>query len=80
VVCEPQPEYATVTHQGHPRGLIDVTATLLDWAEKQGLRFDVTDADGGQRWACGLESYLTDPAQQPGMTQWETRLDFRLAE
>jgi effector-binding domain-containing protein len=75
----PAGRYATVTHVGHPDGLMDVTAGLLDWAERRGLRWDVTQTAGGERWGCRLEVYRTDPAVEPDMNRWETDLAFRLA-
>jgi effector-binding domain-containing protein len=75
----PAGRYATLTHVGHPSELAQVTGALLDWAAGQGLRWDMSPADGGERWACRLETYLTDPGQEPDMSKWETQLAFRLA-
>ncbi len=36
-------------------------------------------ADDGEHRACRLEEYLTDPAQQPDMSKWQSRLAFRLS-
>jgi effector-binding domain-containing protein len=76
----PAGRYATVTHVGHPDGLVAATAALLDWAAEQGLAWDVTGTPEGQRWGCRLEVYKTDPAEQPEMAKWETELLFRLAD
>ena len=76
----PAGRYATVTHVGHPSELMEVTRALLDWAAGQGLRWDVSQADGGERWGGRLEIYLTDPGQEPDMSKWETQLAFRLAD
>jgi effector-binding domain-containing protein len=76
----PAGRYATVTHVGHPDGLVAVTAALLDWAAEQGLAWDMTETPEGQRWGCRLEVYKTDPAEQPEMGKWETELLFRLAD
>jgi effector-binding domain-containing protein len=76
----PAGRYATVTHLGHPDQLIDATAALLDWAAEQGLQWDMSETDDGQRWGgCRLEVYNTDPAEEPDMNKWETELAFRLA-
>jgi effector-binding domain-containing protein len=66
--------YATVVHTGHPDTLVTATRDLLDWAAQRGLEWD---ADGN-RWGCRLEEYLSDPAEVPDMSQWQTRLAFRL--
>ena len=76
----PAGRYATLTHVGHPSELLGVTGALLDWAATQGLRWDMSPADGGERWGCRLEIYLTDPSQEPDMSKWETQLAFRLAD
>jgi effector-binding domain-containing protein len=76
----PAGRYATVTHVGHPDGLVAATAALLEWAAEQGLAWDVTDTPEGQRWGCRLEVYETDPAEQPDPSKWETQLLFRLAD
>jgi len=76
----PAGRYATVTHTGHPSELVEVTGALLDWAEEQGLTWDMSPAEDGDRWGARLEFYLTDPAEEPDMSKWETQLAFRLAD
>ena len=75
----PAGRYATVTHVGHPSELMEVTKALLEWAAAQGLTWDVSAADGGERWGSRLEIYLTDPGEEPDMSKWQTQLAFRLA-
>jgi effector-binding domain-containing protein len=72
--------YAALTHVGHPSELAGVTKTLLDWAAGQGLTWDISPGQDGDRWGCRLEIYLTDPAQEPDMSKWETQLAFHLAD
>ena len=76
----PAGRFVVMTHLGAPDTLAGATAALLDWADAQGLSFDVTQTDEGERWGCRIESYLTDPAEQPDMTRWQTELAFRLAD
>jgi effector-binding domain-containing protein len=76
----PAGRYATVTHTGHPSELVEVTGALLDWAAKQGLTWDVSPSEDGERWVARLEFYLTDPAEEPDMSKWQTQLAFRLAD
>jgi effector-binding domain-containing protein len=76
----PAGRYATLTHLGHPSELVAATKALLDWAAEHGLTFDVTPGDDGDRWACRLENYLTDPSQEPDMSKWVTKLAFKLAD
>ena len=75
----PAGRYATLIHVGHPSELMAATKTLLDWAAEQGLTWDVTPGADGDRWACRLENYLTDPSQEPDMSKWVTQLAFKLA-
>jgi effector-binding domain-containing protein len=76
----PAGRYATLTHVGHPSELVGVTETLQDWAAAQGLTWDMSPGPDGDRWGCRLEIHLTDPAQEPDMSKWETQLAFRLAD
>ncbi|GAA4227752.1 GyrI-like domain-containing protein [Actinomadura meridiana] len=72
----PAGPYATLTHTGHPDGLLNRTTELLDWAKTKQLTWDVTN----DRWAARLEIYETDPTQEPDPTNWETQLTFKLAD
>ena len=47
----PAGRYATLTHVGHPSELMAATKALLDWAAEQGLTWDVTPSEDGDRWA-----------------------------
>ena len=73
----PAGRYVVVHHHGHPDELERVTGDLLAWAAEQGLEWD---ADAEQRaWGARVESYLTDPREQPDMAEWDHELAFRLA-
>lgn len=74
----PAGRFATVSHVGHPDELIDVTASLLDWAAQQDLEWDMVNTTKGQAWGCQLEELKTDPSDEPDMDKWETQLAFRL--
>jgi effector-binding domain-containing protein len=74
----PAGRYATLWHTGHPDGLLDATRMLRDWAEQEGLAFDVTSTADGEQWACRLEIYHDEPGQD--MNEWETELAFKLAD
>ncbi len=76
----PAGRYATVTYTGHPSELAEVTKALLDWAEEQGLTWDMSPTEDGDRWGARLEFYLTDPGEEPDMGKWQTQLAFRLAD
>jgi effector-binding domain-containing protein len=76
----PAGRYATATHVGHPDELLEATTALLDWAADQDLKWDVAPGPDGEHWACRLESYLTNPDEEPDMSKWVTQLAFRLAD
>jgi effector-binding domain-containing protein len=75
----PAGSYATLTYVGHPSELVGPTKALLDWAAAQGLTWDMSPGETGDRWASRLEIYLTDPREEPDMSKWVTELAFRLA-
>jgi hypothetical protein len=56
----------------------EVTLKFADL--RDGLDWDVSQADAGEKWGCRLESYLTDPAEQHDTTKWQTELAFRLRD
>jgi effector-binding domain-containing protein len=80
VAVLPAGRYATVTHVGHPDRLFGVITELRQWAEREGLEWDMTDVGGVEHWACRTESYKTDPRVEPDMSKWEIELAFRLAD
>jgi effector-binding domain-containing protein len=75
----PAGRFVSVVHKGHPSQIIDSTRALLAWAESAGLRFDHEETPEGDRWACRLEIYYSDPVEVPDMDDWETELAFKLA-
>ena len=68
----PAGRYVTMTHHGHVDQLQDANAALLAWAAEQDIELDMSTADDGQHWASRLEIYLTNPAEQPDPSQWQT--------
>ena len=76
----PAGRYLETTYHGHPDGLLQATSDLLAHADVQGLTFDKVDSPTGERWAARLEYYLSDPDDQPDMTQWDTTLSFKLRD
>lgn len=76
----PAGRYAVLVHVGAPPTLLAANAALLGWAAERDLTWDMSHTDAGEQWGCRLEIYLTDPAEQPDVTKWETQLAFRLAD
>jgi effector-binding domain-containing protein len=76
----PAGRYASLRYTGHPNGLLDATAFLLEWAGQQHLTWDLSHGRDGERWGGRLEIYETDPVAEPDMTKWTTQLAFRLSD
>jgi effector-binding domain-containing protein len=76
----PAGEFVVLTHTGPPATLPAATAELLDWAEARGLAWDVYQTGVGEEWICRVEFYLTDPAEQPDTSKWQTQLALRLKD
>jgi hypothetical protein len=74
----PGGRYVVASVLGHPDELVAVTGELLAWAQDRGLEWDVESGPQGERWGCRLESFLTDPREQPDLRLWRTELAFRL--
>jgi effector-binding domain-containing protein len=74
----PAGRYASAIHVGPYDGLIGAVDNLLQWAQAKGLEWDKFPAEDGEHWGSRLEIYLTNPAEQPDPTEWETQLAFRL--
>ena len=73
----PAGRYATATHHGHVDQLQNANAALMTWAAEQGITWDMTIADDGQHWACRVETYLTNPSEQPDADQWRTLIAMK---
>jgi effector-binding domain-containing protein len=76
----PAGRFVVMMHTGAPPTLMAATAALLAWAETRELSWDVSETDAGEKWGCRVEFYLTDPAEQPDASKWQTELAFRLAD
>jgi len=75
----PAGRYLSATFTGHPMGLENATSTLLDWASRHELTWDMARTDVGEVWGARLEIYQSDPTLEPDMAKWVTELAFRLA-
>jgi effector-binding domain-containing protein len=76
----PGGRFVTETHVGDFSELEGVTRELLTWAWDANLKFDMTQQDDGEHWACRLESYPTDIRHEPDKSKWQTVLEFKLAD
>ena len=77
----PAGRYAVLVHTGPYDDLIEVTAVLLAWAEEKGLVWDKwSTGPRGEGWRARIETYFTDPTEEPDPAKWETELAFKLAD
>lgn len=74
----PAGRYLVATHIGPYDGLQAVTARLKAWAAEHGLPLAMS-LDGTE-WEARLETYLTDPSEEPDPARWVTELAIMLAE
>ena len=76
----PAGNYAMLTHTGHYNELMDVTAVMIGWLKEKGIALDVQSQPDGDHFACRLEIYETDPAEEPDPNKWVTILAFKTAD
>lgn len=76
----PAGRYATALHTGPYDQLIDATATLLAWAEENGIGWQMQETEKGDAWAGRAEFYLNDPEEEPDPEKWRTELAILVAD
>lgn len=76
----PAGQFIALDWHGHPDKLEPVTGMLIGWVRQTGQAFDVEERSDGDHFACRLEIYETDPAEEPDMDKWVTRLEFKLKD
>jgi len=75
----PAGRYAVLIHTGPYDGVVDACRRLLQWGDEQGLAWDMSQTEDGERWGARIEAYPTDPEAEPDPQRWVTELAFRLA-
>lgn len=75
----PAGRYASLIYTGRDRGYSGNKA-LIDWANKQGLKWDRWDDPAGDAFACRYESFLTSPEEEPDHKKWQTEVAIKLAD
>ncbi|MBK8024176.1 MAG: GyrI-like domain-containing protein [Chloroflexi bacterium] len=76
----PAGSYATLLYTGEYGGLREATAALLTWAESRPIRWDQWPAAEGDVFRSRYETYITDPAEEPDPSKWETEIAIKIAE
>jgi effector-binding domain-containing protein len=72
----PAGRYAVTTYTGPYDGLVDATAALLAWADKNNIAWKKSTVDGIEWWDARFEIYLTDPGIESDPQKWKTELVF----
>lgn len=76
----PAGRFATLRWHGHPDKLEPVTGMLIGWLGLTEQPLDMVSKADGDYFACRLEIYESDPAEEPDMEKWVTELAFKLKD
>ena len=78
----PAGRYATLIYAGpyEGDGLMQANAALLAWGKEQGLTWDAQVTERGDAFSARLESWLTDPGEEPDSAKWQTEVAIRVAQ
>lgn len=71
----PAGRYAALVHTGPPEEIVEANVEIQRWGEENGVRWQVD----GDRWAGRIEYSLTDPAEEPDRTRWQTEVAYMVA-
>jgi effector-binding domain-containing protein len=75
----PAGRYAALVYTGVRNGT-KANKALLDWAAEKGIVWDRWEAKNGDGFGARLESYLTDPEEEPEQAKWETEVAIKVAD
>jgi effector-binding domain-containing protein len=75
----PAGRYASLIYTGIDNG-IEGNRVLIEWAKDNGIAWDRWDDPKGDGFRSRIETFLTDPADEPDMAKWETEVAIKLAE
>jgi effector-binding domain-containing protein len=74
----PTGRYLSAVYTGNYTGLIEATAELIKWGEENAMVWDSQPTAHGEAFGARLESYWTDPAEEPDFSKHETEIAIRL--
>ncbi|GHO91194.1 hypothetical protein KSF_012420 [Reticulibacter mediterranei] len=57
-----------------------LNAALLNWGAEQRLVWDQWTTEKGDAFGARVESFLTDPADEPDQAKWETEVAIRIKD
>ncbi len=73
----PAGQYAVILHTGPVDNLFDAYNALFDWAEENGIAWQIS-AD--KTWGARVEHYLTGPIDEPDSKRWQTEIALLVAD
>lgn len=74
----PAGRYATLIYTGLDG--YQASKTLMEWAQKKGVKWDQWPDPHGDAFRSRVELSLTDPAVEPDVKKWETRVAIKIAD
>jgi effector-binding domain-containing protein len=75
----PAGRYATLIYTDVKNGY-NGNKALIDWASTNGIKWDRWDDSNGDAFRSRVEYFLTDPADEPDMSKWETEVAIKVAD
>lgn len=75
----PAGRYASLVYTGIDSG-IEANAALLNWGAEKGLVLDTWKTEQGDAFGARVESFLTNPDEEPDRAKWKTEVAIRLAD
>jgi hypothetical protein len=77
----PAGSWIVARHVGPYDGLIGANEAVRRWAAERDLRLGRRPADGnGEHWTGRVETYLTNPSEEPDPAKWEVELAYLVAD
>jgi effector-binding domain-containing protein len=76
----PAGRYASLVYTGPYDGLMEANRVLIEWAKAKGIAWDRWDDPNGDAFRSRIETYFTDPAEEPDPQKWETEVAIKLAD
>lgn len=78
----PAGKYLTMLYTGpyQGKGIFKATVTLLDWAQENKMKWNITKKKGVEWWNGRAEFYYSDPAVEKDPTKLKTELAFLVAD
>lgn len=74
----PSGRYASLVYSGVTG--IEGNKTLIEWAVQNNIKWDRWEDPNGDAFRSRVEYFLTDPAEEPDQSKWETEVAIKLAD